>query len=281
MLKSKVALITGVTGQDGAFRFYLPLSSDFEITADKEEHSFKTDLIISSKGTQVDFDTLLLKMYKHDFFAQGLVYDSETQQVMHNVRMIIEDEISHYKDTVATGINGLYSFVIESGRNYIIRAEKDRFFSDSLFINTLSISKGVITNDFVLDEEYIDKGIIFFDYNEYELRPDAFSALEKTLSVLKRYPDDWLIIGAHADARGGREYNQELSEKRAGAAVEYFVSRGISRDKIIARGFGEGLIINRCSDGVNCREEDHSKNRRAEIVVEEKLPQEELDKRGF
>jgi len=281
LMENGLAIATTITGQDGAFRFYLPLFSDFQITADKGEHSFKTDLRISSKGAQIDFDTLKLAMYKHDFFAKGLVYDSETQKVMHNVRMIIEDEISHYKDTVKTGINGLYSFVIEPGRNYIIHAGKDRFFSDSVFINTLSISKGVITNDFILDEEYIDKEIIFFDYNEHELRPDAISALEKTMSILKRYPDDWLIIGAHADARGGREYNQQLSEMRAGAVVEFFVSRGISRDKIIARGFGEGLIINRCSDGVNCREEDHSKNRRADIVVEEKLPQEELEKRGF
>ena len=148
-------------------------------------------------------------------------------------------------------------------------------------MNTYSISKGVITNDFLLEEEYIEKDIVYFDYNKHDLRPDATPSLRQILDILKRYPDDWLKIGAHADARGTRDYNQELSEKRAQSVVDYFVARGISRDKIIARGFGEGLIINRCTDGVNCREEDHSKNRRAEILVEEKLPEEELENKGF
>lgn len=277
LIEDGLAIATFITGADGTFRFYLPLSSDFKITAHKYEHSLKTDLRITTRGNQVDIDNLLIEMHKHDFFARGLVYDNETQKTMHDVRIIISDENAHQVDTVFTGINGMYSFIIEPGKNYVIRAEKDRFSSDSLQINTFSISKGVITNDFVLDEEYIDKENIYFDYGKYDLRPDDLPVLHKVVDILKRYPSDWLIIGAHADSRGSREYNQELSEKRAEAVVEFFITNGVPRDKIIARGFGEGLVLNRCVDGINCHEEDHSKNRRAEITVEEKLPGEELE----
>ncbi len=277
LVKDGLMFATYVTGADGTFRLYLPLSSDFKITARKDEHSLRTNLQLTTRSSRVDIDTLLIEMFKHDFFARGLVYDSETQETMHNVRLIIKDKSTGQADTVLTDINGRYSFIIEPGKNYVIRADKERFSIDSVQINTFAISKGVIINDFVLDEEYLGKESIFFAYDKYDLRTEDLPVLQKVMNILKRYPNDWLIIGAHADSRGTKEYNQELSEKRANAVVEYFISNGVSGDKIIARGFGEGLILNRCADGVNCREEDHSKNRRAEITVEEKLPEEDTE----
>ncbi|MCZ6898676.1 MAG: OmpA family protein, partial [Bacteroidetes bacterium] len=219
---------------------------------------------------------LLIKMRKQDLFAQGLVYDEETEQTIHNVRVTIRNDSTGEEESIVTRTDGFYRFAIEPGNSYTILAKRERFIPDSLQINTLSISKGVILNDFVIEEEFIDKEVILFDYDEYVLQPGAGSILQKTIDVLKKYPNDYVIIGAHADARGTFEYNLELSEKRANTVVEYLVERGISRNQIIARGFGEGLIINRCVDGVNCREEDHSLNRRAEIKVEEDPPEEEF-----
>jgi len=276
LIEDGIMIATTVTAEDGTFRFYLPLSSDFQITAFKEEHILKTDVRISSRGNRVDIDTLLIKMRKQDLFAQGLIYDNETQQTIHNVRVTIRNDITGEEESIVTRTDGFYRFAIEPGNSYTILAKRERFIPDSLQINTLSISKGVILNDFVIEEEFIDKEVILFDYNEYVLQPGAGSILQKTIDVLKRYPNDYVIIGAHADARGTFEYNLELSEKRANTVVEYLVERGISRNQIIARGFGEGLIINRCVDGVNCREEDLSLNRRAEIKVEEDPPEEQF-----
>ena len=59
--------------------------------------------------------------------------------------------------------------------------------------------------------------------------------------------------------------------------IKYFLDRGIERSRIIARGFGEGFIINRCTDGTHCVEEDHTLNRRAELTVEAELLEEELE----
>ena len=50
--------------------------------------------------------------------------------------------------------------------------------------------------------------------------------------------------------------------------MNYFVNQGIAKSRIEAVGFGEELILNRCSDGVICPEEEHSKNRRAELKVQ-------------
>lgn len=76
-------------------------------------------------------------------------------------------------------------------------------------------------------------------------------------------------LSAHTDSRHSDEYNMKLSQKRAEAAVQYIVSKGIPTDVIVAKGYGESKIINHCKDGVNCRDEEHQYNRRTEIKVTE------------
>jgi len=226
---------------------------------------------------QMDMDTMVLRMRKHDLFAQGLIYDNETQQLMHDVRVIIHNQTNSEYDTVITAGNGFYSFFLLPQRNYGIRAEKDHFLPVTIEINTLQIMKGTILNDFVLEEEYVDKEVISFDFDKFDLLPEDSPILNAVTEFLKKYRETTLVIGAHADARGTKEYNQELSDSRAKTVLQYFLSRGIEKNRIIARGFGEGLILNRCVDGINCHEEDHSKNRRAELKIEEELPEEEFE----
>lgn len=72
---------------------------------------------------------------------------------------------------------------------------------------------------------------------------------------------------SHTDSRGNDAYNMSLSQQRANAVVNYLVSKGISRSRLSARGFGETRLVNRCSNGVKCSEADHKRNRRTEFRV--------------
>ncbi|MCY1379264.1 Photosystem I chlorophyll a apoprotein A2 [compost metagenome] len=74
-------------------------------------------------------------------------------------------------------------------------------------------------------------------------------------------------LSSHTDSRGERQYNQSLSQQRAEAAVNYLVSKGIARKRLVAKGYGENRLVNNCADGVNCTEEEHEQNRRTEIKV--------------
>jgi len=268
---------TTFSNDQGQFYFYLPFSSDFQLEAFKDGHTLYYKHQISSHGLAIDLDTVLLKLRKHDLFAQGIIYDNETQQRMHDVKVILQDKSEVTVDTLITASNGYYSFVLRPKREYHLRIEKDHFLPQDMDINTISISKGTILNDFVLEEEYLDKEVIFFDFDKSNLSNDVTSTLQRVVKILYRYPQTSLIIGAHADARGTKEYNQNLSEARAQSTLKFFRSQGINQSRIIARGFGEELIINRCTNGINCHEEDHSKNRRAEIKIEIELPKEEFE----
>ena len=99
-------------------------------------------------------------------------------------------------------------------------------------LNTAGIKEGVLLNDIVLEEEYVEKDIVYFDFDKSEVLSRYQPNLDRVIGVLKKYPETWLVLGAHADSRGTQEYNQALAERRAAAVVDYMTRRGIERDRI-------------------------------------------------
>ena len=74
-------------------------------------------------------------------------------------------------------------------------------------------------------------------------------------------------IGAHTDASGPSGYNLELSERRAKAVKRYLEKKGISASRLVAKGYGETQLLNKCKDGVRCSKDEHAINRRTEFKV--------------
>lgn len=108
---------------------------------------------------------------------------------------------------------------------------------------------------------------VYFDYGKWEILSDAKAVLNKAVAVLKSDSKYSIEIAAHTDSRGDTKPNQELSEKRAEAAKEYMVLKGVRADQISTKGFGETKLLNRCADGINCSEEEHAQNRRMEFFI--------------
>jgi len=109
---------------------------------------------------------------------------------------------------------------------------------------------------------------IYYDLNSAKLRPEAEKELKALVGLLKDNPGISVEIGAHTDARGQATYNQKLSQKRAESVVDYLYDVGnIDRKRLVAKGYGETVLINNCKDGVKCSERKHQENRRTELVV--------------
>jgi len=87
----------------------------------------------------------------------------------------------------------------------------------------------------------------------------------RLMPVLAQNPGVKLEIASHTDARGTATSNQDLSERRAQAVVRYLQSKGVNSSLLVANGYGENRLKNRCSDGVSCTEREHSANRRTEF----------------
>ncbi len=80
-------------------------------------------------------------------------------------------------------------------------------------------------------------------------------------------PTIWIELGSHTDSRGKDSYNLTLSQKRAESAVQYIISKGIDKNRITAKGYGETQLVNKCANGINCSDEEHQLNRRTEFKI--------------
>ncbi len=108
--------------------------------------------------------------------------------------------------------------------------------------------------------------VIFFQFDEYEIKEEYKDSLEKHVALLKEHPEIPVVIEGHTDSKGSEEYNLNLSQKRAEAVYDYFVQQNISADRLHKKGhaFFKPLAPNVTEDGRD-NPEGRAKNRRAEI----------------
>ena len=87
----------------------------------------------------------------------------------------------------------------------------------------------------------------------------------RLMPVLQQNPGVKLEIASHTDVRGGSTANQSLSERRAKSVADYLISKGVNSSLLVANGYGETKVKNRCREGVSCTEREHAVNRRTEF----------------
>ena len=109
---------------------------------------------------------------------------------------------------------------------------------------------------------------IYYDLNSARLTAESRRVIdEKLYKLMIEKPLIRVEINSHTDSRASDEFNMELSQRRAQSVVDYLVAKGINVSRLVARGYGETKLVNHCSNGVNCTEEEHAQNRRTEFRV--------------
>lgn len=110
-------------------------------------------------------------------------------------------------------------------------------------------------------------GAIYFELDKAEIHPDTALQLDKVFAFMKNKPEVKIEIRSHTDSRGSKVYNQQLSERRAKATMDYLLQKGIEAARLSYKGFGETQLVNNCTDGNPCSEKQHQENRRIEFVL--------------
>ena len=103
---------------------------------------------------------------------------------------------------------------------------------------------------------------IYFDFDRYDLKPDARATLKANADWLKANPSARAEIEGHCDERGTNEYNLALGAKRAQAARDYLITLGIAKERLSTKSYGEELPV--------CKEQNEGcwqKNRHDRFVV--------------
>lgn len=103
---------------------------------------------------------------------------------------------------------------------------------------------------------------VYFDFDNYDLRPEAQETLNQDATFLKANPSITIQISGNCDERGTVEYNLALGERRAKAAQDYLVSLGITNERISVISYGKEKPIDPGHD-----EEAWAKNRNDQFVI--------------
>jgi peptidoglycan-associated lipoprotein len=103
---------------------------------------------------------------------------------------------------------------------------------------------------------------VFFDFDMYDLKPEARAQLEQQAAWLKSYPQFTFIVEGHADERGTREYNLALGDRRATSVKNYLVALGIDPNRIQTISYGKER-----PDALGSNEAAWAQNRRSVTVL--------------
>ena len=108
---------------------------------------------------------------------------------------------------------------------------------------------------------------IYYDFDDDKILKESESDLEVLVGLMKQYKDLVIELSSHTDAQGSDEYNKDLSLRRAKSAKRWMIKKGISSKRIKAVGYGEEKILNECTNGVECSDQEHRFNRRTEFKI--------------
>ncbi len=103
---------------------------------------------------------------------------------------------------------------------------------------------------------------IFFDFDKTSLKPESYKELNKVVDFLESNASVSIEIAGHTDSKGSDEYNNNLSQGRAQAVVDYLYSQGIDDNRIQAHGYGESVPV-----ATNNTDDGRAMNRRVEFTI--------------
>ncbi len=214
---------------------------------------------------------------------KGKVVDKNTGEPLSNVTVEIKNLEGKIISTTKTDIDGQYSAKINTFKEYTVAIYFNKYDSTDKYIAKGKNSKDVNFEmnknkiEIKTSEENIEKATdlskalevkqVYFDYSKSIIRKEAEVQLEKIVATMKIFPKMRIEIESYTDSRSSVAYNKKLSDKRSQSILSYLIKRGISKKRLTAKGFGESKLVNKCSDGVECSEEEHKLNRRSEFIV--------------
>lgn len=246
------------SGYLGNFDFQVPQGLCYQVHAEKV--GFESDLKTISGNSFIELRLKQIINY------QLVVKDFENETPLENVETVCGEK--RWKSD-STGIinlkfdsiyNCIVNVVNEGFFDYTFELGPERFVPGTNITDTIRLFRKAIGRKFLL------KSIDYYT-DKWRIMPRSEPELNQFVKLLKNNPTLKFEISSHTDSRLEDMYNMWLSQKRADSVLEYLVQKGISKDQLVAKGYGETQLLNHCSNEVICTDKQHLVNRRTEFVI--------------
>lgn len=282
------------TRSDASGFYSLTSGYDGTITLVAKKNRFedeKMNVDLSSSETEFEVNIKMTPILH--YWVVGTVRDKDSRVELGGVKVTVTN-LTLAKDitTLNTDAVGYFKtdtipeFKYGSRFGISLLLEKPGYLTTTFVLyDTLGLTEEINVNAFIdpvmskVDlgtdlAKLVDLNAIYYDYNKALIRPDAAIELDKIVKVMLENPNIKIELGSHTDTRGTADKNQILAEKRAKAAVDYIISKGIAKNRIKAKGYGESkpLVSDAEIKQMKTLEESekaHQLNRRTEFRVTE------------
>jgi len=189
-----------------------------------------------------------------------------------------------FMERYTTGEDGVFYFSLFPDQNYQFKMEGFQYFESEMYMSTENFNfSDTVEMPPIWVNVLTDKPVvlenIYYEFNSAELNERSRNVLDTTLLVLMKEAPEFIIeISAHTDSIGDYEYNMNLSQQRANNVVKYLISKGISPERLVAKGYGALVPVapNFLPDGSD-NPEGREKNRRTEFRIIGTIGQQEED----
>jgi outer membrane protein OmpA-like peptidoglycan-associated protein len=200
----------------------------------------------------------------------GNVYDAKTEKLVLNATV---DLVSKGDKRVSIGKasaqDGKYEKEIQRLGWYVLTASAPGYLngSDSVIVRSAEVTP--VMKDIYLQPIEVGTTVrlknIYFDFDKTTLKKESFTELNKVVDFLKQNGTVEIEIAGHTDNKGADDYNENLSQGRSQAVVDYLISQGIDSARLSAHGYGESKPID-----TNDTDAGRANNRRVEFTIVKK-----------
>jgi outer membrane protein OmpA-like peptidoglycan-associated protein len=276
-----------ISDDNAVYSFTVEPDKSFTLLATKQKY-FDAKNTISSTS---EYDTLKLDILIEkdpDLKLYSLLTEKTTKAPIDAAKVVILDKKSGASQVFNSTSNGDFMIKLPNNKlndviDFSIKIEKEGYFVKNLEYKRVLDKEGQynIHDEADLSIVKFEVGMdlgktlgiypIFYDYNKSDIKPEAEIELNKIVKVMNENPGMVVELGAHTDCKGTVTINKKLSDARAKAASSYIKGKISNPERILEKGFGEDVMMNKCSclpaakDA--CTELDHEKNRRTEFVI--------------
>ena len=239
--------------------------------ADKPMSTDVHDQLIASIAKPVSDNTIakpIVVEEKSLTVFKGKVLDAITKKPINAAIEIILNETGKvYTSFFSNSVTGKFLLSLPAGNNFGISVSADGYLFHS---ENFDLPKGdgfnSVTKDIQLKNIKVGSNIalrnVFFNSGKWEVKDDSFAELARLILLLNDVPSLKIEISGHTDNTGAESFNELLSQRRADAVVNYLLERGVQKNRLSAKGYGQSKPVDS-----NDNAEGRASNRRTEFEI--------------
>lgn len=255
---------------------------DLYFISTDEDNLWNTGWLSSDRATDCCLELFAVRQDNAQYVT-GLVTDCSSNQPLAGVALTVKDPKQAGKVLLKqqTDRDGSYSFELKNSSRFEITAEKEGYHSasesykvyfetgtDTVSNNNLCLSS--VTQPPTEQDGYglnESATLAKFSFNQSSLGNSSFYELDSLAAFMHQFTSVVIEVGGYTDGKGSEAYNIKLAQKRVDACIRYLVKKGISKDRLVGKAYGECCPLE--PEKINGKDNPaaRQKNRRVEYRV--------------